>query len=380
MGAAPEDPHAAIQSLVDALSVALRRAVLLDDPELNPLAFSRQWDIDAVRSESILSRHVSADVREALLAQGIAAATEAVHVAEDRALAMEGRVCMPVRAGGELLGYLWLLDPGGALSGCSLEPLRRAAEEIAVQLAGRTRAGLADEGALRSADEGRRAEAAATVRDRQLLVEDRVALCLVSTLEAAVPLELARRAVHRLSTGHALAGSAPEGAAVLVTLADPVVRMLPEEGIGSWLLDAVAVDARVGQSAPAGIETLHQAAHQAAVALKVARRGGPASAAVAWSSLGSDRLLAQLPEGAAADVPEPLAALLRAEPELTRTLATFLECAGDVKATATALSLHRSGVYYRLRRVEELTGLGLDRGDDRLLAHLAIRALRPGLS
>jgi DNA-binding PucR family transcriptional regulator len=44
-----------------------------------------------------------------------------------------------------------------------------------------------------------------------------------------------------------------------------------------------------------------------------------------------------------------------------------------VPATAAALNLHRSGVYYRLRRAEELTGLDLDRGDDRLLAHLALR-------
>jgi DNA-binding PucR family transcriptional regulator len=73
------------------------------------------------------------------------------------------------------------------------------------------------------------------------------------------------------------------------------------------------------------------------------------------------------------DVPPRLAALMRDEPVLARTVAAFLDAAGDVPATAAALSLHRSGVYYRLRRVEELTGLDFDRGDDRLLAHLALR-------
>jgi DNA-binding PucR family transcriptional regulator len=37
------------------------------------------------------------------------------------------------------------------------------------------------------------------------------------------------------------------------------------------------------------------------------------------------------------------------------------------------LHVHRSTVYQRLRRVEELTGLRLSRGDDRLHAHLSLR-------
>jgi hypothetical protein len=69
--------------------------------------------------------------------------------------------------------------------------------------------------------------------------------------------------------------------------------------------------------------------------------------------------------------------LLRDEPGLAETLAAFLDAAGDVKSAAAALSLHRSGLYYRLQRIEELTGLDLSRGDDRLLAHLAIRVGAP---
>lgn len=110
------------------------------------------------------------------------------------------------------------------------------------------------------------------------------------------------------------------------------------------------------------------------MALRVARSRTPAVAA--WSALGADRLVAQLPAAAMADVPAPLADLVRGDPALVETLAAFLDAGGDVKATAAALSLHRSGLYYRLQRVEELTGLDLSRGDDRLLAHLAIRARR----
>ena len=43
---------------------------------------------------------------------------------------------------------------------------------------------------------------------------------------------------------------------------------------------------------------------------------------------------------------------------------------------ARALHLHRATLYRRLARVEEITGLDLSRGDDRLLAHLGLRLYR----
>ena len=86
-----------------------------------------------------------------------------------------------------------------------------------------------------------------------------------------------------------------------------------------------------------------------------------------------------------AGIPEPLPALLsaRAGVELVRALEATLEAAGDVAAAARALHVHRATLYRRLQRVEELSGLALDRGDDRLQAHLAVRMWRlagsPGL-
>jgi len=38
--------------------------------------------------------------------------------------------------------------------------------------------------------------------------------------------------------------------------------------------------------------------------------------------------------------------------------------------------MHRATLYRRLERVEEITGLDLERGDDRLLAHLGLRLHR----
>ena len=48
----------------------------------------------------------------------------------------------------------------------------------------------------------------------------------------------------------------------------------------------------------------------------------------------------------------------------------------DAKATAAALWPHRTSLYYRLRRIEDLAGVDLSRGADRLLCHLALRLAR----
>jgi PucR-like helix-turn-helix protein len=372
-------PEQSAQTLVDALSIALGRAVLLDDTGLVPLAYSRQWDVDEVRSESILSRGPSAAVREALLGQGIASAGDVVHTTPDPALGMEGRVCMPVREGGEVLGYIWLLDPEEDLGEEDLQRVRRTARELGPLMASSSRRDIPDEAelldGLRSSSQARREAAAEEARSRHLLADDPVVLCLVGALETgADPLAAVRQAARRLSVGHALAASASEGAALVASLADPVLRTLSEEEVATWLLTVAGSSAAVGQSAAASLTTLDEASHQAELSLRIARsRIARGSAAAAWPALGADRLVAQLPGGVRRDLPESLAQLIREDPALTETLAAFLDAGGDVKATAAALSLHRSGLYYRLRRIQEITGLDLDDGDDRLLAHLAIR-------
>lgn len=377
MASGGPDPDSSVQSLVDALSVSLRRSVLLDDPELVPLAYSRQWEVDEVRSASILSRGPSAEVREALLAQGIAEAGDIVHTVAEPSLRMEGRVCMPIRDGGEVFGYIWLLDPEEDLREEELERVRRSARALAPLLASSKRRSIPDEtellAGLRSSLEVERERAAEDVRARHLLADDPVVLCLVAALEPGIDLATSvRHAARRLSVGHAVAASAAEGAALIASLGDPVLRTLPEAEIATWLLTVGGPGLAVGQSAPAGLTSLDEASREAELALRAARSRSPAVAA--WATLGADRLVVQISSRARRDIPEPLARLLRDEPALTATLAAFLDAGGDVKATAAALSLHRSGLYYRLRRIQEITGLDLDDGDDRLLAHLAIRA------
>ncbi|NDZ77488.1 PucR family transcriptional regulator [Streptomyces sp. SID10853] len=94
-----------------------------------------------------------------------------------------------------------------------------------------------------------------------------------------------------------------------------------------------------------------------------------------WASIGPYRLLTALPPGRAHDtVLRNLLAPVHAE--LAHTAEVFLDCAGQAGRTASALGIHRQTLYYRLSRIEQLTGLDLDEGEDRLLLHMALKGAR----
>ncbi|WP_262380136.1 PucR family transcriptional regulator [Nonomuraea sp. PA05] len=58
------------------------------------------------------------------------------------------------------------------------------------------------------------------------------------------------------------------------------------------------------------------------------------------------------------------------------TLEAFLDNAGDVQLTAEQMFVHRTTLYYRLQRIEELTGVQLASGEDRLAFHLGLKVAR----
>jgi hypothetical protein len=58
--------------------------------------------------------------------------------------------------------------------------------------------------------------------------------------------------------------------------------------------------------------------------------------------------------------------------ELAQTLHTFLRCRFDRSATSEALHVHRNTLAYRLRRIEEITGLDLGNPRDLACVYMAI--------
>ncbi|MEV5386585.1 helix-turn-helix domain-containing protein [Streptomyces sp. NPDC052721] len=116
---------------------------------------------------------------------------------------------------------------------------------------------------------------------------------------------------------------------------------------------------------------------QALVAARAARRLPHLKGVGAWESLGELAVLLQVPEHALTPslLPTPLRLLLDSpgSQRLLDTLRCFLEHAGSIPRTTEALQIHRTSLYYRLRQIQEITGLDLDSGGDRLVLHLGLR-------
>ncbi|GAA2446933.1 hypothetical protein GCM10010421_43260 [Streptomyces glaucus] len=125
----------------------------------------------------------------------------------------------------------------------------------------------------------------------------------------------------------------------------------------------------------AGLAELGAAWREASAAARAALAEPRLGPVAEWASIGPYRLLTALPPGAARD-PAAGALLAPAHRELARTAEAYLDCAGQAARTAAALGIHRQTLYYRLSRVEQLTGLDLDDGEDRLLLHMALKAAR----
>ena len=334
---------ASLQEIVDGLSVQLGRPVLVDDGELRPLAYSTQFgELDPLRTASILGRAAPEWARTVLFGHGIRSATEPVHIPPDDANQMEARLCIPIVRGMRRLGYLWLLE-AKPVADDELELARASAAEAAAIL-------------QTEAD---------TQLDRRRREQELLAALLAGDPAAASELEADRYLPQRplvvcageiedlrIPAKHALFGG---GAAI----------------IPAHLVDAVSGAVGVGDA----IDDLRDAPRsyrRALAALEVAD-----GAVTRWDDLRAQRLLSALPPTALGDLPDGVRALLDNE-QLSHTLQTFLDHAGDVKQTAAELWLHRTSLYYRLRRIEEIAGVDLNRGEDRLLCHVALRlAQRP---
>jgi DNA-binding PucR family transcriptional regulator len=100
---------------------------------------------------------------------------------------------------------------------------------------------------------------------------------------------------------------------------------------------------------------------------------------VHWRDLGVFRALAQLPNREAVETaldPRVVTLLNSGDETVVATLETYLDFAGDAKATAEHLHLHRGTLYYRLDKAQRLAGIDVHNGYDRLAVHLGLKLAR----
>ena len=371
-----------IQSLADRLAARLGRAVLVDDHALRLVAASEDFgDADPARVWSLLHRRTRPeDVRHDVITRLAGPG----HVPANPELGLWQRLCVPVRCRGMLLGFLWITDRFGDLTDAQIDDSARTATEVGTLLharlvtAGReavVRQELVER--LVSEDVPTRRTAWDDVVDRGLLSDDGALAVLVAryrgVVDEDVPAGLLVELECLLRRGpgsRTLAAIWPRR--VVVVVGGPVgervlsdVRTLLAELADGW---------RVGLGGPTvGPDALYRAKRQADIALGTVEGSGVAG----WSELSADAVVAQVAaqEWAGMVLPDGLAVLLTdpAAAPLLPSLETFLDCAGDVQRTAARLRVHRTTLYHRLGRVEQICGLSLRDGRDRLLIHLALR-------
>ncbi|MEU8536279.1 helix-turn-helix domain-containing protein [Streptomyces sp. BPPL-273] len=381
------------QELVDEISELLGAPATLENRDFELIAFGAYdsegdldpSDLDPVRTRSILTRRSTAAVRAWFEGFGITRATGPVRIPPTpEAGVYRGRTCLPVRHRGVVLGYVWLLDtePG---------PTERQLT-AAMAVTARIGALLADE-AQHGADLSRELRAVLTAeRDWQrdmAVAELRTALgpradtphavVCVAPWPSAGPEDAP--SVRTVPGATALCtvsgGGAGESLALLVRLRS-VDLPAPAASAAARLLERAGGTGGIaaGVSAPRpGLAELPAAWGEASAAARAARAESRFGPVAQWTSIGAFRLLTALPPQAAHD-PALRVLLSPAHRELARTAEVYLDCAGQAGRAAAELGIHRQTLYYRLSRVEQLAGLDLDDGEDRLLLHMALKARR----
>jgi hypothetical protein len=186
-------------------------------------------------------------------------------------------------------------------------------------------------------------------------------------------------------TGLSLSRGGGRGTLVLAgrgALTAPQLRAVADD-LHEDLLKTLAIDsgARVGIGPVVAAATeAASSARRATEALEVADAVPGFGPVTSWSDLGVYRLLVQLPlhdlpEDA---LPEGLRTLMDVDSggSLMATLETWLDEGGDPRSTVARLQIHRTSLYYRLSRIEAVTGLRLGNGGDRLALHLGLKLAR----
>ena len=129
------------------------------------------------------------------------------------------------------------------------------------------------------------------------------------------------------------------------------------------------------------VDQVSHSYEQALRAINAARSLGRSGRAVAFEDLGLFRLLLQVPqiEDLREFAREVFGDLLEYEKKhkvgMLRTLSAYLRHNGSFHSAGEELHVHKNTVRYRLTRIEEISGLHLDRYQDRLMAEVALTIL-----
>ncbi len=405
-----------LQRLADSLGRTTRRAVAVHDRHGQLLAYSSQSGVmDEVRTRSILERHTQGDAIAWTRSLGIDESKTPVRVPANTEMGMLPRVCAPVLFDGKLLGMLWLIDPDESLPEDALATVAAAADTAGVAIhrdhlmrdldrryerellralliGGRPRDATAE--ALDVADPsnelierniltaGPRVSAVVAVPIREGRTADAsdsaVRLHVEQALEEIRCATEPGQAAYLVRHDHGIlvfAGEGPHLSRACALAAEQLASAAERnDHWDGWEL-------KVGVGDPVdGLDHLGRTYREARSAAEVAQRIGGDPVAT-WRDLGAYRTLLAFPRGLEHDWLHPGLAALMELPHgamWLETLEEWLDQACSAPSAAAALGIKRGTVYYRIKRIEAMTGTDLERGDDRLALHLGLKLARLG--
>lgn len=378
-----------LPELARTLAELVERAVTIESPDFQLLAYAEWGQADPARQESITQMRTPPALIAELERRGdlttLRAARQPIHIAPTPAMGMTmERIIAPIVVGGEIYGYTWLLAddrPLGELDRMAIE----SAATIAALIMLRERTIQETENRLKGDFLVRllqgNSEESSTLfyhgeqfdldfhQPHQVLVIGKGPAC------ATAPSELMRQLLPCTAGYKVLMGpfgndivAVVEQRAVNVqTLARKFAALHPDLwiGIGTVVEDPLS---------------LRLSYDQAREAMEIARRLKQGQRILPFEDLGYLHLLYHAPiEGSAYDIfgqkIQRLASLGRGS-ELLATLETYLLHGGNALETARRLHIHRSTLLYRLRRVENLCNVDLSDPQARINLQISIQWYR----
>ncbi|HEY3364051.1 MAG TPA: helix-turn-helix domain-containing protein [Symbiobacteriaceae bacterium] len=431
--AAPRD---ALLDLAEMLSRATGNPVTVEDPYFGVKAYSSQsGELDPVRVQTILSKRAPEAVHKGFEKYGVMkvlhGARGPVRIEAIPAMGLNGtRVVVPIRAGGSLLGYIWVIESDRKLEDGEMQLLagaaRTAAALLTEQQAGRNLQLRLQEEFLRDLLLGQmRSEEAAVNRLQSLgihLGPYRVAAALDLGQAASAdgpaardpaardPAEGAAKDLVSACRGelerlgiNGLVGEQSGGAWLLLSYpgngggraAAEAVRQAREAG-ESLLTAASSATAISGATAPAGgvgpcvgvgnpfrlLVEARQSIQEAQSAVALGRSLWAGRRVIQYEDLGAYRLLAHLDDPAVVEARSHpvLRTLSRYDAEngtdLLPSLEAYFNCAGNVRQAARALTVHPNTMLYRLQRMAEIAGFDQNDSGQRFVLDLEFRLRR----
>lgn len=389
-----------LQTLVDELATTLRRPTMVDDVRWRAVAYSPVDErVDEVRLQSILRRRAPDDAVAWACGLGVDEAEAPLRMPANPKLGADPRLLINLRHDRLFLGRLVTVDHDADITEPEVREAERSADEIArllhhqrmIEGGARERERTLLRDLLGELAEPR-ARASHTIREECQLGGHPLAALLVVRTGGQGPADatgqwselerIAETLRGAIGAERSLSLVRPGGAVVL--LGANCAAEVAELGHEARDRAAGALDCPVtigicpmGEALEDGPAVVRRATAAARIAARIPRFDGVAS----WRELSGYGALITLMDTEPLDdglLDPAIRRLIEADRHgaLLHTLESYLDHGGDVQRTANHVSLQRAGLYYRLRRIQEITGVDLKDGETRLGLHMGIKLLR----